>query len=47
MPSTIYGVAISENLQNLFSGAGILLEGTFQKKGKHIIVDSKGIKVSI
>ena len=29
-----------------FSGAGVLLEGTFHKKGKHIIVDSKGVKVS-
>ena len=25
----------------------MLLEGVFQKKGKHIIMDSKGVKVSL
>lgn len=29
------------------SGPGVLLEGVFQKKGKHIIIDSKGVKVSL
>lgn len=29
------------------SGAGVLLEGIFHKKGKHIILDSKGVKVRI